>query len=469
MKVHTAFILAGGFGTRLRPFTFSKPKSLLDLGNIPIIEHQIQALIQCGVNHVVFGVGHFSEHMQQALSPLAEKYKIKLTFSEEHTPLGTAGPLSLVREYLTKNADGSMSNEPFFMLNSDVACSIFENLGAMVQSYENITKTTPKPVQGMMLITGVADPSAFGCVAINQAKNDQIVKFLEKPKTPQELATIPLIDGQAKINAGIYLLHPTVLQLIADNQQISIEKEIFPQLVKNGSLYAFDLERYHRENTHVDAYWMDIGGLDGLKQGTWMFLESLKKNGFVPYKNNYTGKSIAQQHQHTHPTKTTIVSDTPTPPQTKHQPHYEHNSPDNTNNNNNNHNNNTNKEIVLANNLQLTLPNSTTIHGNVLIHPTALIAPGAVLGPNVVIGANVTIHDSVRIKNSIILSDTTIEQSSIIQNSIIGWQNTIKPWAFVDTAHTGLDVTLAPEVVARHCVVCPHKSVEKSVENSIIM
>ncbi|XP_066949355.1 mannose-1-phosphate guanyltransferase beta isoform X5 [Macrobrachium rosenbergii] len=111
-----ALILVGGYGTRLRPLTLSRPKPLVEFANKPIVLHQIEALVQAGVTQVVLAVSYHAEQMEQELAQEAQKLGIQITFSLEEEPLGTAGPIKLAQSILASN------DEPFFVLNSDVIC-----------------------------------------------------------------------------------------------------------------------------------------------------------------------------------------------------------------------------------------------------------------------------------------------------------------------------------------------------------
>ena len=91
-----ALILVGGYGTRLRPLTLSKPKPLVEFCNLAIVEHQIKALKDAGVNVVVLAVSYKPEDMQDAIKEMEKKYDIKLVVSHETEPLGT-GAYSMQR------------------------------------------------------------------------------------------------------------------------------------------------------------------------------------------------------------------------------------------------------------------------------------------------------------------------------------------------------------------------------------
>lgn len=149
-----AVILVGGYGTRLRPFTFTQPKSLVPFANLPIMEHQIAALAKAGVDQVILAVGHLPHLLLKQKEALEKTYNITIHFSIEDVPLGTAGPLALCRELLQTDA------EPFFMLNSDVACEFpFERM-------LNYHKSHGK--EGTICVTPVEDPSRYGLVVYDK-------------------------------------------------------------------------------------------------------------------------------------------------------------------------------------------------------------------------------------------------------------------------------------------------------------
>ncbi|CAI8041320.1 Mannose-1-phosphate guanyltransferase beta [Geodia barretti] len=211
-----ALILVGGFGTRLRPLTLSRPKPLVEFANKPILLHQIEALAAAGVKHVVLAVSYRAEMLEQEIKQQETKLGITITLSHEQEPLGTAGPLGLAREILEKDA------EPFFVLNSDVICSYpFKKMLELHHSHGK---------EGTIVVTKVEEPSKYGVVVYNPTSG-QIDRFVEKPK----------IFVSNKINAGIYIFSPTVLKRI-QVKFMSLEKEVFPFMAQDGQLFAFDLE-----------------------------------------------------------------------------------------------------------------------------------------------------------------------------------------------------------------------------------
>ncbi|KAG5237536.1 mannose-1-phosphate guanylyltransferase [Salix suchowensis] len=208
-----ALILVGGFGTRLRPLTLSVPKPLVEFANKPMILHQIEALKAIGVTEVVLAINYQPEVMMNFLKDFETKLEIKITCSQETEPLGTAGPLALARDKLI---DGS--GEPFFVLNSDV---ISEYPLKQMMEFHKVHGG-----EASIMVTKVDEPSKYGVVVMEESTG-KVEKFVEKPK---------IFVGN-KINAGIYLLNPSVLDKI-ELKPTSIEKEVFPKIAAEDKLYA---------------------------------------------------------------------------------------------------------------------------------------------------------------------------------------------------------------------------------------
>ncbi|ETN74521.1 mannose-1-phosphate guanylyltransferase [Necator americanus] len=217
-----ALILVGGYGTRLRPLTLTQPKPLVEFANKPMMLHQMEALATVGVTSVVLAVSYHAEQLEQEMKVHAERLGIRVHFSLEEEPLGTAGPLALARQYL----DG---DEPFFVLNSDVICEFpFQEMIDFHLSHGS---------EGTIAVTQVEEPSKYGVVVYDE-RTGMIADFVEKP---QEYV------GN-KINAGLYIFNPSILDRIP-LRPTSIEKEIFPKMAECNNLFAFVLS----------GFWMDVG------------------------------------------------------------------------------------------------------------------------------------------------------------------------------------------------------------------
>ncbi|XP_025107194.1 mannose-1-phosphate guanyltransferase beta-A-like [Pomacea canaliculata] len=236
-----ALILVGGYGTRLRPLTLSRPKPLVEFGNKPILLHQLEALADAGVKQIILAVSYRAEQMEKELKHVEEQLGVKITISLEEEPLGTAGPLALARDILTQD------KEPFFVLNSDIICDFpFKD---MVKFHKHHGK------EGTIVVTKVDEPSKYG-VVVYQPENGQIQHFVEKP---QEYVS-------NKINAGMYMFSPDVLKRI-QLRPTSIEKEVFPAMAADACLFAMDLQ----------GFWMDIGQPKDFLTGMCLFLTSLRQ------------------------------------------------------------------------------------------------------------------------------------------------------------------------------------------------
>ena len=236
-----ALILVGGFGTRLRPLTLTLPKPLVPFANKPMILHQIEALAAVGVKDIVLAVNYRPEVMVANMKEYEEVLGIKISFSVETEPLGTAGPLALAREILAKD------DEPFFVLNSDVICEFpFQEL----IDYHNAHGG-----EGTILVTKVDEPSKYG-VVVTIPGTSQIERFVEKP--------VDFVGN--RINAGIYMFKPSILNRIQP-VPTSIEKETFPAMVQDGELHCMDLE----------GFWMDVGQPRDYLTGIGLYLKSLDK------------------------------------------------------------------------------------------------------------------------------------------------------------------------------------------------
>jgi len=267
-----AVILVGGYGTRLRPFTFKKPKPLVEFCNKPIVLHQIEALVAVGVKEIILCVNVEPKQLKDALSFYEKKLGITITMSLEEVPMGTAGPLTLCADRLNPR-----DPDPFFMLNADVTCCY------PFQELLDFHKKHGK--EGTILVTKVEDPSKYGVVCAKE--NGQIERFVEKPKK---------FVGD-KINAGMYIFNKDILKRIP-NQPCSIEREIFPRMAADENLYRMVLP----------GFWMDIGQPKDYLSGQVMKLEEMSQKGLLPEiskeilnknsvkRNNYISPTVKMGH-----------------------------------------------------------------------------------------------------------------------------------------------------------------------------
>lgn len=230
-----AVILVGGEGTRLRPLTSTVPKPVVPLVDRPFMAYMLEWLRSHGVTDVVLLMGYLSTAVRNVLGD-GSAWGITIKYVEEPDPRGTAGALKYAEELL---------DERFLMLNGDVLTDI--DLTAQIAQHERTGAT------GTLALVPVEDPTAYGLV--RQHDDGSVRGFLEKPSPDQ-------IDTDL-ISAGAYVLERSVVDLIAPDQNVSIEREIWPQLVGDG-LYGF---------ADRECYWMDIGTPDRYLQGTFDIIE----------------------------------------------------------------------------------------------------------------------------------------------------------------------------------------------------
>ncbi|KAK4337258.1 hypothetical protein RND71_044161 [Anisodus tanguticus] len=253
-----ALILVGGYGTRLRPLTLSYPKPLVEFCNKPMILHQIEALVEVGVKHVILAVSYqkdmFDILIEKQLKEVEDKLNIKISLSIENEPMGTAGPIALARDLLLQD---TTDDDTFFVLNSDIICDF--PFKKMIEFHKTHGK------EGTIVVTKVTEPAKYGVVVFDSM--GKIESFIEKPK----------VYVSNKINAGMYIFKMSIIDKIP-LRPTSIEKDTFPLIVQEENLYALELK----------GYWMDVGQPEDFLVGIDLYLNSLKnKNNLaVPNFNN---------------------------------------------------------------------------------------------------------------------------------------------------------------------------------------
>jgi mannose-1-phosphate guanylyltransferase len=213
-----ALILVGGFATRLRPFTDQRPKALIPIMNKSMIMHlidKVRGLVDEVILAVNYGKEQLDEYFQEHPSG------VQVTLHPEAEPLGTGGAI--------KNAE-KLIHDTFLVFNGDIITSLIID--------EFIAFHRQKAGLGTLALWEVEDPSRFGIISIDE--NNQITRFLEKPK-PEEIFS-------HLINAGTYCLEPEILDLIPGGRKVSIEREIFPNVLEKR-LYGLEFK----------GYWFDAG------------------------------------------------------------------------------------------------------------------------------------------------------------------------------------------------------------------
>lgn len=217
-----ALFLAGGMGTRLKPLTNHLPKPMVPVMGRPLLERNLDALKSCGVSEAVLSTCYrancIEEHFERK-----NHSGIDLHYVCEDVPLGTGGAIKNCQKYF---------DDTFLIFNSDILSNI--DLCDLIRFHK------AKQAGLTIAATRVANPSAYGVIEYDS--NGYATSFTEKPKPGEEKSNY--------INAGIYVFEPRIFDRIPSGKVVSIEKDIFPALVKGGYKVAVYLD---------NSYWIDIG------------------------------------------------------------------------------------------------------------------------------------------------------------------------------------------------------------------
>jgi NDP-mannose synthase len=211
-----AVILAGGLGTRLKPFTEAIPKPLLPVGEKAVLEIQMENLRKSGFDEIYLATNYKSEYIRNFFGD-GSQFGVKLTISKEEKPLGTVGPITLLKHEL---------NEPFIVMNGDILSSI---------NYKKfydfaISKELPLTISIKKLIT----PFEFGNILYD---GDFVTSIQEKPKLVHYIL------------AGIYVMTPEIFKYVPDDTYFGMDSLIEHFLNNNLKVAKYE----------ISEYWLDIG------------------------------------------------------------------------------------------------------------------------------------------------------------------------------------------------------------------
>ncbi|MEA2449648.1 MAG: mannose-phosphate guanylyltransferase [Thermoleophilaceae bacterium] len=236
-----ALVLAGGEGTRLRPLTLTTPKPVMPLAGRPFLSFMLDWLARHGVDEVLLSLGYRADDVARVLGDIHHGMRLRYVIEDE--PLGTAGPLRLA-------ADEGLIDGRVLVLNGD--CLTDLDLTAMMARHDETGAA------GTIALVPVEDTSSYGVVPTKES--GEVEAFLEKQPGPAPTNLI---------NAGTYVLEKSVIDLIPAGRAVSIEREVFPQLVGNG-LYGYGFA--------PDDYWIDIGTPERYLEATYDLLAGRVEN-----------------------------------------------------------------------------------------------------------------------------------------------------------------------------------------------
>jgi NDP-mannose synthase len=223
-----AVILAGGKGARLAPYTKILPKPLMPIGDMPILEVLLRQLKKAGVDEAILTVGHLAQ-LLQAFFQDGERLGIKVSYSFEETPLGTAGPLSLVESL----------DSTFLVANGDILTTL---------PIEDLVETHRKT--GAMTTIAMHKRQVNVDLGVIETKgSNEIVGYIEKPRY------------DFNVSMGIYVFEPSVLSYIEKNQYLDFPDLVLRLLAAGERVLGYP---FH-------GYWQDLGRPDDYEQAVMDF------------------------------------------------------------------------------------------------------------------------------------------------------------------------------------------------------
>jgi NDP-mannose synthase len=224
-----AVVLAGGKGTRLAPYTRILPKPLMPIGDMPILEILLRQMQRAGVNEVILTVGYLGE-LLRAFFQDGERFGLKIEYSFEEHPLGTAGPLSLI----TNRIDGT-----FLVTNGDVLTTL--DLGELLFAHRRsgAIATIASHARQVNIDLGVLEFNG----------SNELTGYIEKP------------TYELSVSMGIYVFEPHVLDYIPYNQYLDFP-DLVLRLIEQGERVI---------SHHFTGYWQDLGRPDDYEQAVQDF------------------------------------------------------------------------------------------------------------------------------------------------------------------------------------------------------
>ncbi|CAN5535113.1 NDP-sugar synthase [soil metagenome] len=247
-----ALILAGGKGTRLRPLTVYTPKPIVPVVNRPFLLYQIEILQRAGIYDITLSLSYQPDKIEQILGNGSD-FGVNLRYITEPSPMGTGGAYKFASEAL---------RETTIVFNGDILTNL--NLSKVIDFH------LAKGAVATLSLVPVDDPSRYGLAEIDS--DSRIKRFIEKPKG-DELDTLTVNT----INAGIYVLEPSILDLIAKDTNRSFEYDVFPDILSRDlPFFGYEMK---------GEYWLDIGTPESYLRAHHDFLAG-KISGFEIERTN---------------------------------------------------------------------------------------------------------------------------------------------------------------------------------------
>jgi mannose-1-phosphate guanylyltransferase len=262
-----AILLVGGQGTRLRPLTISTPKPMLPVAGYACTEHQIALARKAGIGRIILGTSYRAEVFEEYFGH-GENFGVELVYAVEDEPLGTGGAIRNAAAHLACGPD-----DPVVIFNGDVLTGL--DIAGLVQKWRDANADVA------LYLTRVEDPRAYGLVPTDY--DGRVLKFLEKPTTPEEKVT-------DQINAGCYIFKRSVIDSIPSDRPVSVERETFPDLLAADRMVIGVVD---------DGYWLDLGTPLAFAKGSADLVRGIAPS---PLLLGRTGEALIEQTAKIDPT-----------------------------------------------------------------------------------------------------------------------------------------------------------------------
>ncbi|MGC8581192.1 MAG: sugar phosphate nucleotidyltransferase [Thermoplasmata archaeon] len=342
-------ILAGGEGTRLRPLTSVIPKPLISIAGKPCIGYVIESLISANIQDIIITTGYLSNKLINGIAN-NDYHSASILYSFEPSPRGTAGAIKYIENYL---------DDTFIVASGDVLSKVdFKEIIAFHKKVKS---------EITIALTQVPDPSEYGIVIIDDEK--RIIRFKEKPKKEEQFSNL--------INTGIYVIEPSVIDLIPKDSPYDFSKQLFPYLLsENHNIFGYEIS---------SSMWRDIGRPSDLLNATFDVLD--KEREFVLGENAIIEENVT-----------------------------------------------TNRPLYIGKGALVKARSKiskSALYDNVIVESDSIINSS-------ILFSNVKVGNNSKVESSIIANDSVIEEGCTIMNSVIGFGITIKKGSKIENARISL-------------------------------
>jgi mannose-1-phosphate guanylyltransferase len=222
-------VIAGGYGTRLRPLTITRPKPLMPLVNAPLLEYQLSYLRKAGISEVCFATNYMADAVESYFGN-GNSLGLSIVYAIETEPLDTGGAI--------RNAYDAFPGDDCVVFNGDTihAFDIKSIIDKHLEMQADITLTLKE----------VQRPHAYGVVPMDE--NQRVLGFKEPTDEEKRNLSGPS-EGTDAINAGLYIINKDILEMFPVGKS-NVEREVFPKMIDSGKRVFGNLQR---------SYWIDIG------------------------------------------------------------------------------------------------------------------------------------------------------------------------------------------------------------------